>query len=210
MPEDLSPVVSSAVAVSVGAIGVSGTGISISSISSVVVGLGLSLGLPLAVVVSVVSIAKTRVPVATIAGVAKTVSSIVVGLGLSLSLSLAVVKTVVGAVQSMAVTDSSHNSDIVGVASGVSVVDGESVGDLADCVGLGLGLGLSLRVPLAVVGAGVGIAVDSPVADGSISRDMAVTIVHTGDDAAIGGAVGNLADGVGLAADAGDEGADLR
>ena len=205
MPEDLSPVVSSAVAVSVGAIGV-GTGISISSISSVVVGLGLGLGLPLAVVVSVVSIAKTRVPVATIAGVAKTVSSIVVGLGLSLSLSLAVVKTVVGAVQSMAVTDSSHNSDIVGVASGVSVVDGESVGDLANCVGLGLGL----RVPLAVVGAGVGIAVDSPVADGSISRDMAVTIVHTGDDAAIGGAVGNLADGVGLAADAGDEGADLR
>merc|ERR1712045_216921 len=112
-----------------------------------------------------------------------------VGIGLSLSLAIvAVMHSRVGGVSvvSIAVTDTSYNSDIVGASSSIGVVDRESSSNLANSVGIGLSL------PLAIVSSVVhsregGIGVDSSVANGANSRDEAMAVVNTSDDTAIGG-----------------------
>ena len=110
------------------------------------------------------------------------------------------------------------HTNIVGVASGVSVVDRETGSNLEGGVGLGLSL------PLAVVdtvvhgrdSSGVGVdsggsvGVDSPVANGADSRDEAMAVVDTSDDAAIGVAAVDLAQCVGLTADGGNKGKNLE
>merc|ERR1711890_67394 len=80
-------------------------------------------------------------------------------------------------------------ADIVGMSGGVGVVDGETVGDLAD----GVGLSLTLAVVVASVSTEV-----STVADGAISSNMTVSVVGSSDDSTVSEAVGDLADGVGL------------
>ena len=144
------------------------------------------------------------------------------GVGISLSLSLAVVDSVVSSRDSVgvvsaidAMAEAGHNSDIVGVASSIGVVDRESSSNLAQ------GVGISLSFPLAVVssmvrsrngGIGVdsgGMGVDSSVANGANSRDEAVAIVNPSDDTAIGGTMGDLAQSVGVTASAGNEGKNL-
>ena len=54
-----------------------------------------------------------------------------------------------------------------------------------------------------------GVSVHSSVADGAESRDHAITIVDTSDDPAVGGAMGNLAQGVGVTAGAGNKSKNL-
>merc|ERR1712072_1306913 len=99
-----------------------------------------------------------------------------------------------------------QHSDIVGVASGVGVVNGEASSHLANSVGI------SLSLPLAVVSSvvhsrdgGVGVdsgGIDSSVANGANSRDEAMAVVNTSDDTAIGGTMGNLTHSVGVTAGA--------
>ena len=144
------------------------------------------------------------------------------GVGIGLSLSLAVVSSMNSRVGGVAVVsidsmaDTSHNSDIVGVASSIGVVGGESSINLAQSVGISLSL--PLAVESSVVnsrdgGIGVdsrGMGVDSSVANGANSRDEAMAIVNTSDDTAIGGSMGDLTHGVGVTAGAGNEGKNLE
>ena len=142
--------------------------------------------------------------------------------GISLSLSLSVVDSVVSSRDSVgvvsaidAMAEAGHNSDIVGVASSIGVVDRESSSHLAQSVGISLSF--SLAVISSVVhsrdgGIGVdsgGMGVDSSVANGANSRDEAMAIVDTSDDTAIGGTMGDLAQSVGVTANAGNEGKNL-
>ena len=108
-----------------------------------------------------------------------------------------------------------HNSDIVGVASSVGIVHREAGSHLVG--GVGISLGLSLAIVGSVVnsrdgGIGVdsgGMSIHSSVADGADSIDQAMTIVDPSDDPARGGAVGNLAQGVGVTAGAGNKSKNL-
>ena len=158
------------------------------------------------------------------------VSHLAQGVGVSISLSLAVVGSVVNSrdggigvdgggigVGIDTVAHSGDNSDIVGVTSGVGIVDREAGSNLVHSVGLGI----SLSLPLAIVGSmvqgrdsGVGVhsggmGVHSSVTNGADSGDQAMAIVDSSDDTAIGVAVGNLAQGVGVTAGAGNEGKNL-
>merc|ERR1712055_176244 len=84
------------------------------------------------------------------------------------------------------------DSNIMGVTSGVGIVDREATIDLAD--GVGLGLTLSIAVDsMAIANSMMSIT----VADGAIAIDTAIAIVHSSDDA-IAIAMSDLADGVGL------------
>ena len=109
-----------------------------------------------------------------------------------------------------------HNSDIVGVASGVGIVHREASSHLVGGVSLSISLGLSLAIVAGVNSRDGGIGVDSggmsihsSVADGADSIDQAMTIVDPSDDPARGGAVGNLAQGVGVTACAGNKSKNL-
>ena len=153
-------------------------------------------------------------------------SHLVRGVGISLGLSLAIVGSVVnsrdgsigvdGGGIGIAMADSSDNSDIVGVASGVGIVHREASSHLVGGVSLSISLGLSLAIVAGVKGRDGGIGVDSggmsihsSVADGADSIDQAMTIVDPSDDPARGGAVGNLAQGVGVTAGAGNKSKNL-
>ena len=144
------------------------------------------------------------------------------GVGIGLSLSLAVVAVVHSRVGGVAVVsidsmaDTSYNSDIVGVSSSIGVVGGESSSNLANSVGISLSL--SLAVVSSVVNSrdsSVGVdsgsmGVDSSVTNSTNSRDEAMAVVNTSDDTAIGGSMVNLAQSVGVTADAGNEGKNLE
>ena len=97
-----------------------------------------------------------------------------------------------------------------------------SIGVGISSVGSGVDQGgVSLSLPLAIVGSmvqgrdsGVGVhsggmGVHSSVTNGADSGDQAMAIVDSSDDTAIGVAVGNLAQGVGVTAGAGNEGENL-
>merc|ERR1719480_554987 len=145
-------------------------------------------------------------------------SHLVGGVGISLGLSLAIVGSVVnsrdggigvdGGGIGIAMADSSDNSDIVGMASGVGIVHREASSHLVGGVSLSISLGLSLAIVAGVKGRDSGIGVDSggmsvhsSVADGADSRDQSMTVV----DPARGVAMGNLAQGVGVTAGAGNK-----
>ena len=153
-------------------------------------------------------------------------SHLVGGVGISLGLSLAIVGSVVNSREGgigvdgggigIAMADSSDNSDIVGVASGVGIVHREASSHLVGGVSLSISLGLSLAIVAGVNSRDGGIGVDSggmsihsSVADGADSIDQAMTIVDPSDDPARGGAVGNLAQGVGVTAGAGNKSKNL-
>ena len=168
--------------------------------------------------------------------VRKSSSHLVRGVGISISLPLAIVYSGVNSRGSyigvdsrgggigvdgrgIAMADSSDNSDIVGVASGVGIVKRKSSSHLVGGVSLSISLGLSLAIVDSRVkgregSIGVdsgGMSVHSSVADGTDSRDQAMTIVDPSDDpASIGGAMGNLAQSVGVTAGAGNESKNLE
>merc|ERR1719430_1438980 len=120
----------------------------------------------------------------------------------------------------MTVVNTSDHTNVVGVASGIGVVLGKAVSDLTEgvsiSISLSLGVGLSLTLPVVVstvasiadVSSRVTSKV-STVANGSIARDMSMTVVNTSDHSNIvgvasgigvglGKTVGNLAEGVGI------------
>ena len=120
----------------------------------------------------------------------------------------------------MSVVNASDHSDVVGVASSVGVVLGKTVGNLAEGVGISISLGLGLRVSfgitLAVVVSSIASVahvsistVVSTVADCSVARHTSVSIVHSSDNpdvvgvaggigVSLGKTVGDLAEGVGI------------
>merc|ERR1719357_2056062 len=94
---------------------------------------------------------------------------------------------------SIAVVNTSDDSNVVGVAGGVSIVLGKTVGDLTKSVGISISLGLSLRVSLgltlAVVVSSVASVADvsvstvvSTVADSTEARHTSMSIVHSSDN----------------------------
>merc|ERR1719228_716103 len=115
---------------------------------------------------------------------------------------------------SVAVVDSSDDSNVVGVSSGVSVMLGKAVGNLAKSVGIGIGISLTLAIVVSTIARVADVSsrvtsVVSTVADGSIARDTSMTVVNTSDHSnimgvasgigvALGKTVGNLAKGVGI------------
>merc|ERR1719348_2953108 len=123
---------------------------------------------------------------------------------------------------SMSVVNAGDHSDVVGVASGVGVVQGKTVGDLTNSVGisisisLGLGLRVSFGLTLAVEVSSVASVADmsisnvvSTVANCSVARHKSMSIVHSSDNpyvvgvasgigVVLGKTIGNLAEGVGI------------
>merc|ERR1712179_290710 len=84
----------------------------------------------------------------------------------------------------MSVVNSSDDTDIVGVAGGVGIDLGETVGDLAEgvsvsiCLGFRIGLTLAIEAPVSSVSSIAGI---STVTDSSIARDTAMSVVNSSD-----------------------------
>jgi len=110
---------------------------------------------------------------------------------------------------SVAVVNASDHSHVMGMASGVSIVLGKTVSDLAEGVSIGVSLRLSLRVglslTLAVVVSSVARVANvssrvttevSTVANGSVARDTSVAVVNTSDHSNIMGVSSGI--GVGL------------
>merc|ERR1719430_598808 len=94
---------------------------------------------------------------------------------------------------SMSVVNASDHSHVVGVSSGVGVVLGKTIGDLADGVGISISLGLGLRVSLGltlaeVVSSVASVAdvsvstVVSTVSDSAEARHTSMSIVHSSDN----------------------------
>merc|ERR1719430_3073758 len=156
------------------------------------VGISIRVGLTLAVVV------------AAVAGVANMTVSTVVS---------TVANGSVARHASMSVVNASDHSYVVGVSSGVGIVLGKTVGDLAKSVGISISLRLSLRVSLGltlavVVSSVASVAhvsistVVSTVADCSIARHKSMSIVHSSDNPNVVGVAGGI--GVSLGKTVGD------
>merc|ERR1712042_210710 len=107
--------------------------------------------------------------------------------------------------KSMSVVNASDHSYVVGVASGVGVVLGKTVGNLAKSVGISsslrLGLRVSFGITLAVVVSSVASVADmsistvvSTVADCTVARHKSMSVVNTSDDPNVVG----VASGIGV------------
>merc|ERR550534_1584277 len=94
---------------------------------------------------------------------------------------------------SISVVNAGDHSNVVGVASGVGVVLGKTIGNLADGVGISISLGLGLRVSfgltLAVVVSSIASVADvsvstvvSTVAESAVARHTSMSVVNAGDD----------------------------
>merc|ERR1719348_1206610 len=136
------------------------------------VGISIRVGLTLAVVVAAVA----SVADMTVSTVVSTVSNGSVARNTSIS-----------------VVNAGDHSDVVGVASGVGVVLGKTVSNLAESVGISISLRLGLRVSfgitLAVVVSSIASVADvsistvvSTVADCSVARHKSMSVVNASDD----------------------------
>merc|ERR1719318_1039154 len=148
------------------------------------VGVGIRVGLTLAVVVAAVA----SVADVTVSTVVSTVSN-----------------SSVARHTSMSVVNASDHSYVVRVASGVSIVLGKTVGDLTEGVGISISLRLGLRVSfgitLAVVVSSIASVADmsistvvSTVADCSIARHKSMSVVNASDHSNVVG----VSSGVGV------------
>merc|ERR1719348_245215 len=148
-----------------------------------------------------------------------------VGISIRVSLTLAVVVAAVASVAdvtvstvvstvangsvarhtTMPVVNASDHSYVVGVASGVGVMLGKAVGNLAKSVGISISISLGLRVSfgitLAVVVSSIASVADmsistvvSTVADCSVARHKSMSVVNTSDDPNVVG----VASGIGV------------
>merc|ERR1719391_124828 len=113
---------------------------------------------------------------------------------------------------SIAVIDTGDDSNVVRVASGIGVMLGKTVGNLAKGVGIGLRVSLTLAVVVSSVARVADVSsrvssVVSTVADGAVAGDTSVAVVNTSDHSNImgvssgvgivlGKTVSNLAEGV--------------
>merc|ERR1719209_2157927 len=147
-----------------------------------------------------------------------------VGVGIRVGITLAVVVTSIASITDMSITavvstvangsvarhttmsvvNAGDHSDVVGVSSGVGVVLGKTVGNLAEGVSISISLGLGLRVSF-----GITLAVVATVADSAVARHTSMSVVHSSDDPnvvgvaggvsiVLGETVGDLAEGVGI------------
>merc|ERR1719222_518701 len=114
----------------------------------------------------------------------------------------------------VAVVDSSDDSNVVGVSSGVGVMLGKAVGNLAKSIGIGVGISLTLAVVVSTIArvADVSSRVTSEVstvANSTVSGDTSVTVVNTSDHTnvvgvasgvrvVLGKTVSDLTQGVGI------------
>merc|ERR1711909_228244 len=97
----------------------------------------------------------------------------------------------------MSVVNSIDDTDIGGVASGVGLSLGETVGDLAEGVSIGVSLWLRISLTLAIeatvatidttIASVSSIASIATVTDSSIARDTAMSVVNSSDDTDIVG-----------------------
>merc|ERR1719222_838293 len=99
----------------------------------------------------------------------------------------------------VAVVDSSDDSNVVGVSSGVGVMLGKAVGNLAKSIGIGVGISLTLAVVVSTIArvADVSSRVTSEVstvANSTVAGDTSVTVVNTSDHTNVVG----VASGVGV------------
>ena len=98
---------------------------------------------------------------------------------------------------SISVVDSGDDSNVVGVSSGVGVMLGKAVGNLAKSVGIGIRVSLTLAVVVSTVARVANVSVTSvvsTVSNGTIARDTSVTVVDTSDHTNIVG----MASGIGI------------
>merc|ERR1712114_158100 len=96
---------------------------------------------------------------------------------------------------SISVVDSGDDSNVVGVSSGVGVMLGKAIGNLAKSVGIRVSLTLAVVVSTVARVTNVSVtSVVSTVSNGSIARDTSVTVVDTSDHTNIVG----MACGVGI------------
>merc|ERR1712243_205402 len=96
---------------------------------------------------------------------------------------------------SISVVDSGDDSNVVGVSSGVGVMLGKAIGNLAKSVGIRVSLTLAVVVSTVARVANVSVtSVVSTVSNGSIARDTSMTIVDTSDHTNVVG----MASGVGI------------
>ena len=152
--------------------------------------------------------------ITSVSGIASVVSSVVS------SIDATVANGSIARHTSVAVVNSSDDSNIVGVASGVGVMLGKAIGNLAKSVGIRISLTLAVVVSTVARVANVSTvavarvasrvtSVVSTVANSSIAGDTSMTVVNTSDHTnvvgvasgigvGLGKAVGNLAEGVGI------------
>ena len=154
--------------------------------------------------------------IASVSGIASVVSSVVS------TIDATVANGSIARHTSVAVVNSSDDSNIVGVASGVGVMLGKAIGNLAKSVGIRIRISLTLAVVVSTVARVANVStvavarvasrvtsVVSTVANGSVARDTSMTVVNTSDHTnvvgvasgigvGLGKAVGNLAEGVGI------------
>merc|ERR1712055_1116305 len=96
------------------------------------------------------------------------------GVGLSLSLGLTLAIAI-----AMSKAGEGLDSNIVGVTSGVGIVDGETTIDLADGVGLGLTLAIavgSMAIAIVAKAGDLGEATDSQRGDSAIVESISITL----------------------------------
>merc|ERR1712243_135621 len=96
---------------------------------------------------------------------------------------------------SISVVNSGDDSNVVGVSSGVGVILGKAVSDLAKSVGIRVSLTLAVVVSTVARVTNVSVtSVVSTVSNGSIARDTSVTVVDTSDHTNVVG----MASGIGI------------
>merc|ERR1712180_446643 len=122
------------------------------------------------------------------------------GVGIRVSLTLAIeskmMVTSVSSITSVSrVTDSSDDSNIVRMASSVSIGHRKAVGNLANGVGIRVSLTLSIVTSVATIE--TSIASIATVTNGSISRDKAMAVINSSDNT-IGMSSSNLTNCVGI------------
>merc|ERR1712121_507153 len=117
----------------------------------------------------------------------ESVGNLANGVGIRVSLTLAIESMMVSSVSSITsvsgVTDSSDDSDIVRMASSVGVGHRESVGNLANGVGIRVSLTLAIVTSVATIDTSItSIASIATVTDGAISRHKAMAVVNSSND----------------------------
>merc|ERR1719228_2521107 len=100
---------------------------------------------------------------------------------------------------SVAVVDSSDDSNVVGVSSGVGVMLGKAVGNLAKSIGIGIGISLTLAVVVSTKARVADVSsrvtsVVSTVANSTVAGDTSMTVVNTSDHTNVVG----VASGIGV------------
>merc|ERR1719481_359914 len=132
----------------------------------------------------------------------ESVGNLANSVGIRVSLTLAIESMMVTSVSSITsvsgVTDSSDDSNIVRMASSVGVGHRESVGNLANGVGIRVSLTLAIVTSVTTIDTSIpSITSIATVTNGSISRHKAMAVINSGDNT-ISMSMSNLTNCVGI------------